>query len=101
MAGLYDRIVPTAGDNRIAVHRLYASLTEYLRGELTIAQIRTAFGFENPSDENDDLVAMQGQLDSAVDAAAKGEYIQAVHSVWTLVELGDYTEAKARSSLKI
>ena len=41
MAGIYDRILPSAED-RIPVHILYGAVVTYAEGIFTKAQIRTA-----------------------------------------------------------
>ena len=88
--GLWARMAPGA-ENRIAVHRLAASCGELLRGELTAQQVEAAFEL----DETESL-----ELNSILTRVSNGDISpQHVKDVFMLVELGDYPEAKAKSSL--
>ena len=88
--GLWARMSPGAED-RIAVHRLAASVGEHLRGELTAQQVQNAFTLS---------VAEKNELNSILTRISNGDISpQHVKDVVMLVELGDYPEAKAKSSL--
>ena len=89
-AGLWDRMSPGAED-RIGVNRLAASCGEYFRGELTAQQVRDAFNL---------LPDEQNELNNILTRVSNGDIsAQQVRDVFILVETGDYTEAKAKSSL--
>jgi hypothetical protein len=83
-------MAPGAVD-RIGVHRLSASVGEYLRGELTAQQVRDAFTLD--AQEQNDLNSILSRIGAGTISP------QHVKDVFMLVELGDYPEAKAKSSL--
>lgn len=93
---LWARIAPNAAD-KIPVHQLFAVMVEFQRGQLTQAQVETAFALT--PQELADLRAIITQLNRAGNLANKLAYLEAIHSVFILVETGDYTEAKTKSSL--
>lgn len=93
---LYGRITAT-DDSKIAVHRLMAAMVEYQRGQLTGPQVKGAFSLD--ATESAELQAIIDALDGQANLAAKIGYLEAIHSVFILSETGDYTEAKAKSSL--
>ena len=88
--GLWARMEPNAVD-RIGVNRLASSVGEYMRGKLTGQQVQDAFNFS---------VAEKNELNSILSRITGGDISpQHVKDVFMLVELGDYKEAKAKSSL--
>lgn len=93
---LYERIVSGGAGPKISVHRLYAAMVEHLRGELTAAQVKTAFNFS--PQEGAELQTIIDALNAKPTLVDKLVYAEAIHAVFLLVEDGDYTEAKAKSS---
>jgi hypothetical protein len=88
--GLWARMSPGAED-RIGVNRLASSVGEHLRGELTAQQVRNVFTL-SPQEQN--------ELNSILTRILNGDISpQHVKDVFMLVELGDYLEVKAKSSL--
>ena len=94
---LFQRIISGGTGPKISVHRLYAAMVEHLRGELTAAQIKATFNFS--PQEGAELQTIVDALNAKPTLADKLVYAEAVHAVFLLVEDGDYTEAKAKSSL--
>lgn len=87
---LFDRINPEA-TNRIAVHRLGAAVGEYMRGKLDAQQVIDSFNLA-PDEVS--------QLQSILTRISAGDIsYQHVEDVFILVEMGDYTENKAKQSL--
>lgn len=99
---LFARIAPGAGETRISVHRFGAALRQWAAGELTRAQIVSAFTLSVA--EQAELDALRATYDAlgtgnAAAAFAKAAWLDRMEDVFVLVESGDYPEAKAKSAL--
>lgn len=99
--GLFARI--TAQDTtKIAVHRLGAALRQWAAGQLTRQQVIDAFVFAGS--DITELDALRATYDAmgtgnASAAFAKAAWLDRMEDVFILVEMGDYTEAKAKTAL--
>lgn len=99
--GLFARIT-TPGAAKISVHRFGAGLRQWAAGELTRAQVISAFSLTGSEvTELDALRATYDALGTGTAAAAftKAQYLDKMEDVFLLCETGDYLEAKAKSAL--
>lgn len=100
---LFNRIAPGAtSDTKISVHRFGAALRQWAAGQLTRQQVVDAFALTTA--EQTELDALRVSYDAlgtgnAAAAFAKAARLNFMEDVFILVELGDYTEAKAKSAL--
>ncbi len=83
---LYERLVlPTTADPKIPVHQFMAAVAEAVRGQVTRAQIITAFGLRVEDEADlDFLITKVGTL--AV--AEKFEFTRVLHDILLLGETG-------------
>jgi hypothetical protein len=98
---LFARI--TAGDaTKISVHRFGASLRQMAAGQLTRQQVIDAFALTGSDvTELDALMATYTAMptNNTANAFAKASWLARMEDVFILVEMGDYTEAKAKTAL--
>lgn len=99
--GLFQRITAT-GASKIAVHRFGAGLRQWAAGQLTRAQVISAFSLTG--DDVTELDALKATYDAlgtgtAAAAFAKAQFLDGMEDVFLLCETGDYNEAKAKSAL--
>lgn len=98
---LFGRI--TAQDNtKISVHRFGAALRQFAAGQLTQAQVISAFSLSTfEQTELQALVNTYQALGTGTAAAAfaKSQYLDSMEDVFLLCETGDYNETKAKSAL--
>jgi hypothetical protein len=98
---LYARI--RAGDaTKISVHRFGASLRQMVAGQLTRQQIIDAFALTGSDvTELDALIATFTGMatNNTANTFAKAAWLSRMEDVFILVEMGDYTEAKAKTAL--
>lgn len=106
MAGLWERIKPTATLPRVSQHLLDASMTLYADGAFTSQQILDAInGTLGASPlagaELTDLTAIRTQLDAKATATLKIIYALRMSAIGIAAEMGRVNEATWRSTLGI
>jgi hypothetical protein len=94
--GLVDRLYHTTQDpavgGKIGVHAFMAAMGELERGEVTRAQIVTAFNLSAEDETELDALISAGQ---AMPAAERFKFSQALHDVLLLGEAGYHYTTKA------
>jgi hypothetical protein len=98
---LFARI--TAGnETKISVHRFGAALRQMAAGQLTRQQVIDAFALTGSDvTEFDALMATYTAMptNNTANTFAKAAWLARMEDVFILVEMGDYTEAKAKTAL--
>lgn len=92
-------IVPDAGVAKMPVHAFVAILSEYLKGEKSGAECKTAIetivGASLTANETSDITAVLAYIDNGADAAAKARRMNEVYWVCMLAEGGVWYDTQA------
>jgi hypothetical protein len=89
-------------ETKISVHRFGASLRQMAAGQLTRQQVIDAFALTGSDvTEFDALMATYTAMptNNTANTFAKAAWLARMEDVFILVEMGDYTEAKAKTAL--
>ena len=97
---LIDRLMQLE-EPSIAVHHFFAACTEIVHGEVTVAQMKTAFGMDQAAaDEFDALAALAPTGTTALATAQKAMFLERVHAVLTLAE-GRYATYSTPNEVRV
>ena len=99
--GIYERVTANDPDGggpvKISVHRLGAALREVARGNLTLAQVNTAFNLDaTEQTEISDIAAKYAALTTDLD---RSKFLGLLEDALLLAETGDYNKATVKSRL--
>lgn len=99
MAGIYERVTnpSESGETKLPVHTFMAALRELPRGNVTKAQVVSAFALDATAEsELDAIIATYGALSTD---RTQLEFKSQLHDALLLAESGHYDKSKVKDVL--